>query len=422
MQVTLLHYTAPPIVGGVESVIANHARELANGGHSVTILAGRAGDATMLADANTIVLPELDSQHPDNLYIAQALEDGMVPREFEAFQKRIEQELGPLCAESDAVIVHNVFNLHLNLPLTAALYSLIKQGRLSRMIAWCHDISRYVNPTSGAELRFGFPWDLLRTYQPEVTYVAVSPQRQRTLAGILECPTELIRVVPNGVDVRTLLGLNDLTSRLVEEYDLLGADLIALMPIRITRAKNIEYALRVTAALKASGLSPKLVVTGPPDPHSSDREAYWSELLALRRELKLDQDVVFIYEGTSHLPGPLTVDAPTVAGLFRVCDLVLMPSRREGFGMPVLEGGLIGKPVFCTAVPVLEQVGAEFVHQIGADEPPNHLATRIQAWTQQDALYRLRRRVREEYTWSAIFRQAIQPLIASTVPASEQKL
>jgi glycosyltransferase involved in cell wall biosynthesis len=194
------------------------------------------------------------------------------------------------------------------------------------------------------------------------------------------------------------------------------------MPVRITRAKNIEYALRVMAALKASGLLPKLIVTGPPDPHSSDREAYWGELLALRRALELDQDVIFIYEGTPRLSGPLTIDAPTVAGLFRVCDLVLMPSHREGFGMPILEAGLVGKPVFCTAVPVLEQIGAEYVHQIGADEPPDHLATRIRAWTQQNVAHRLRLRVRKEYTWSAIFQEAIQPLIASLVPASEQKL
>ena len=176
------------------------------------------------------------------------------------------------------------------------------------------------------------------------------------------------------------------------------------------------------AALKASGLRPKLVVTGPPDPHSSNSAAYWSELLALRRELELDQDVVFIYEGTSLLPGPLTIDAPTVAELFRACDLVLMPSHREGFGIPILEGGLVGKPVFCSAVPVLEQIGAESVYQIGTDEPPGHLAARIQAWTQQDALYRLRRRVRKDYTWSAIFQQAIQPLIANTIPAAEHRL
>jgi glycosyltransferase involved in cell wall biosynthesis len=99
-----------------------------------------------------------------------------------------------------------------------------------------------------------------------------------------------------------------------------------------------------------------------------------------------------------------------------------MPSHREGFGIPILEGGLVGKPVFCTAVPVLEQVGAELVYQIGTDEPPDHLAARIQAWTNQDALYRLRWRVRKDYTWSAISQQAIQPLLAHTVLAPEHRL
>jgi glycosyltransferase involved in cell wall biosynthesis len=405
----------------VEAVIAYHTRELVHAGHSVTILAGRGGDDALLADAKVVVLPELDSQQPDNLQIAQALEQGMVPPEFDVLQGRIVEELSPVCAGSDVIIVHNVFNYHFSLPLVAALHQRLDQGALPHMIAWCHDISRYVNPTSGAEPRFGFPWDLLRTYRPEVTYVAVSPQRQRTLAGILGCSPEHIRVVPNGVDARTLWGLSDLALHLVEECNLLEADLIALMPIRITRAKNIQYALQVVADLKALGFRPMLLVTGPPDPHSSDSPSCWNELLALRRKLKLDQEVVFIYEGISWLPGPLIIDALVVAELYRVCDVVLMTSRREGFGMPILEGGLMGKPVFCTAVPVLEQVEASSVYLIGSDESPRQVAERIQAWAQHDMTFRLRGRVRKEYTWSAIFQRTIQPLISGVVQSSAQK-
>jgi glycosyltransferase involved in cell wall biosynthesis len=138
--------------------------------------------------------------------------------------------------------------------------------------------------------------------------------------------------------------------------------------------------------------------------------------------LKLDQEVVFVYEGTSRLPGPLTIDVLVVAELYRVCDVVLMTSHREGFGMPILEGGLMGKPVFCTAVPVLEQVEASSVYLIGSDDSPHQVAERIQAWAQHDVAFRLRGRVRKGYTWSAIFRQAIQPLISSVVQSSEQKL
>jgi len=305
--------------------------------------------------------------------------------------------------------------------LTRQQQAMIDRRALPHVIAWCHDISRYANPMSGAELRFGFPWDLLRTYRPEATYVAVSQQRQRTLAGILGCPLERIRVIPNGVDADTLLGLSDLTQQLVKERDLLGADVIALMPVRITRAKNIELALRATAALKAAGLSPRLVVTGPPDPHSLDSQSYWSELLTLRRALKLDREAVFVYEGVAGLPGPLTIDASVVAELYRVCDLVLVPSHREGFGIPILEGGLAGKPIFCAAAPVLEEIGAGSVYQIGADEPPDQVAARIQAWAQQDMTHRLRRCVRQEYTWSAVFRQMIRPLIDGAAHSLEHK-
>ena len=40
-NVALLHYSAPPIVGGVESVLGHHARLMAGAGHQVQIVAGR---------------------------------------------------------------------------------------------------------------------------------------------------------------------------------------------------------------------------------------------------------------------------------------------------------------------------------------------------------------------------------------------
>ena len=41
--VALLHYTAPPVVGGVEQVLGQHARLLAEAGHAVRVVAGRGG-------------------------------------------------------------------------------------------------------------------------------------------------------------------------------------------------------------------------------------------------------------------------------------------------------------------------------------------------------------------------------------------
>lgn len=41
MFIAIMHYAAPPVVGGVESVIASHARLISSAGHQTRILAGR---------------------------------------------------------------------------------------------------------------------------------------------------------------------------------------------------------------------------------------------------------------------------------------------------------------------------------------------------------------------------------------------
>ncbi len=187
-----------------------------------------------------------------------------------------------------------------------------------------------------------------------------------------------------------------------------------LMPIRITRAKNIGFAIKVAAALKKSNISLRLLVTGPPDPHVPDIQAHYAELQRLRRDLALTDEVIFVYEGTTHFPSPMLLEPETVAELYRISDLVLMPSHREGFGLPVLEAGLADKPIFATAMPVLEGAdrnGLEYL--IGSEELPESVAARIQHWADTDVAHGLRRKVRLEYTWSSIFSRQIDPFLQS---------
>ena len=47
------------------------------------------------------------------------------------------------------------------------------------------------------------------------------------------------------------------------------------------------------------------------------------------------------------------------AYLYRRCAAFLMPSRREGFGMPVIEAFHCGKPVFCARQTALPEVGGD---------------------------------------------------------------
>lgn len=81
--------------------------------------------------------------------------------------------------------------------------------------------------------------------------------------------------------------------------------------------------------------------------------------------------------------------------------------------MPVLEAGLVGVPVVCTSVPAGEEIGGADVILFDADENPAHVAGRILAWAEESAVHRLRRRVRQDYTWQAIFHRDIRPLLGS---------
>ena len=81
-------------------------------------------------------------------------------------------------------------------------------------------------------------------------------------------------------------------------------------------------------------------------------------LLRQRSRLGLDGVVSFLHE----LAGPdgeHPVDDRTMAELYRMADLVLLPSESEGFGLPVLEAGLIRAPLVCADIPVLREVAAD---------------------------------------------------------------
>jgi glycosyltransferase involved in cell wall biosynthesis len=411
-ETAILHYTAPPIVGGVEAVIQAQARVFIEAGYPVTIIAGR-GEGTALPSGTGFArIPEMDSRHPQVTQMSATLAQGQVPTGFDELVNRLIKALTSALDRLDNLIVHNVFTKHFNLPLTAALHCLLDAGTIRHCIAWCHDFT-WTSPRSRSKVHPGYPWDLLRTYRPDVTYVVVSKRRRRALAALLGCPAEEIHVIYNGVDPEMLLGLSVEGQALVTRLGLLESDLVLLMPVRVTQAKNIEYALQVVAALKARGCCPKLVVTGPPDPHDERSTAYFQSLQVLRRQLGVEEEMRFVFESGPDPDHPYTIDAGVVGDLFRVSDAMFMPSHREGFGMPVLEAGLIGVPVVCTNVPAAEEIGGADVILFDPDEDPAHVASRILASAERSPVHRLRRRVRQNYAWRAIFHRDIQPLLRS---------
>jgi mannosylglucosylglycerate synthase len=409
-RTAILHYSVSPVVGGVESVIAAHVRLMEAGGYPSAVITGRGEARAFPPSVEFISIPEVDSQHPDILELSQALEAGHIPDGFERMANHLADKLRPVISEYDNLIIHNVFTKHFNIPLTAALYQLLDEGHIRKAIAWCHDFT-WTSQNSRTKVHSGYPWDMLRTQRVDVTYVVVSENRRRELVELFDCEADEIRVIYNGVDPGVVLGLSEEGYALIKRLNFMENDLNLLMPVRVTRAKNIEYALHFVKALKASGRTVKMVLTGPPDPHDSESMAYYNSLRALRRQLDVEEQMRFVFESGPEPDVPFYIDMHIVGELLRASDLVFIPSHYEGFAMPVLEAALAGTPVVCTQLPSAVEIGRQDIMIFDSKQDPATLGEEMMKKLEADATYRLRRKVRKQYTWKAIFYKHIEPLL-----------
>jgi glycosyltransferase involved in cell wall biosynthesis len=79
--------------------------------------------------------------------------------------------------------------------------------------------------------------------------------------------------------------------------------------------------------------------------------------------------------------------------------------------MPVLEAGLVGLPVIATDVPAISEMDFEKAFIFPLDIEPQHLAQQILVRMDASPEHQLRVKVRQNFTWKAIFERDILPLL-----------
>jgi glycosyltransferase involved in cell wall biosynthesis len=376
---------------------------MAAAGHQVRIIAGR-GEQTD-PQIEFVRLPLADSRDPEVLAVKAELDQGRVPAAFDALSRRIEQGLHPLLTQADWLICHNVCSLNKNLPLTLAVRRISDSKDGPRLVLWHHDLA-WTTPRYRPELHDGYPWSLLRSDWPQAVQVAVSRPRQAELSELLGVGAERIRVIPNGIDVAGFLDLGPETTRLLEDLRIMDKRPLVLLPVRITPRKNIEMALGVLQELGSEFPHCALLVTGPLGAHNAANAAYLDRLLSLRKQMGLQQTVFF---GAESRRDPLS--DKVIEDLYRVADLLLLPSVEEGFGLPLLEAGLTGLPVFCSDIDALRELGGEDVTYFDPDAPPSTVANLIAAAMKSSSRFALRRRILQEYSWERIYADRLAPLL-----------
>ncbi len=119
--------------------------------------------------------------------------------------------------------------------------------------------------------------------------------------------------------------------------------------------KNIHTMLPILTAYPEY----QLVLAGP------DKPAYSEAIRKQAQDIGVEDRLLMLG----------TVDGPTKWWLYAHCDAFLFPSLLEGFGLPVLEAMAFGKPVFCSELTSLPEVGGSEAVYFSSFEPDRVVET-----------------------------------------------
>ncbi len=163
--------------------------------------------------------------------------------------------------------------------------------------------------------------------------------RSEILAHRLVAPERAV-VIPHGVHPACVPQPDPFcdaeAARLLGPADAEGADILHV-GATIAR-KRIDVLLRVMAAVRQEFPKARLIRVGGPFSRSQQE---------LAKRLNLDKSLVAL---------PF-VNRRLLASVYRRASLLMQPSEREGFGLPVIEAMACGTPVVASEVPALRETG-----------------------------------------------------------------
>lgn len=404
-SVALLHYTSPPVVGGVEEILRQQAMLLHRHRWFARVFSGKGEPFEGIPFEK---IPLLHALHPDILHAHEKLQQGET-ESFEKLSHYLYELLKARLQEHPILIAHNVLVMPFNLPLTYALARLAQDGYL-KIVSWSHD-SPYFYPQYNP-LWDQPPWNILKTPLPGVDYVVISESRKKEFARLFGS-SDRFKVIPNGVDPIRFFRLDPSTVWLIQELQLFEREWVFIQPSRLHPRKNMELSIHIVHALWKRGRNAVLLITGAYDPHHPVSSPYLEKLRRMIQDLGIQKNVFILADYTFHHGEKLHVTRITTRDLYLIADALLFPSHMEGFGIPILEAGMIKLPVFCSSIPPHWEVGGDDVFYFSLDEKPENIAKKIIQTLENLPTSRLFRRTIKNYTWDNIFHHTLEPFLLS---------
>lgn len=416
-HIGIVHFSGPPTVSGVDVIIRDHARLFRLYNYKVDILVG--SGKQFRKDIPVQIFRQMNASNPIVLKVRQELEKGIVSKRFYQLEKSLYLKLKRYVISYDiqVLIVHNIMTRHYNLALTSAIVKLMRELPHVKCIAWVHDTAYFDDPFFKLDrtLTQNFPWNLLVTAYESMTYVCVSDFLKDNLARALpSLSKEHIHMVPNGLDIPKFLGLSPIMRQFYEYIDGRGSDLIGVIPVRAVPRKKIEFGIEIAKQMVDRGVNFKLILTANIDRKRAENIAYFEKLKQLVIDRHLEEHIFFLEQFfRERMPEKPDARIP-MPEAYLMSDFLLLTSSIEGFGLPLLEAGLIRAPIFASDIPPFREIGTTNINYFNLSDDPGRVADFILTTMKNLPQAYFYRKVINHYSLRMIVKQQVLPLLTHT--------
>jgi len=224
-----------------------------------------------------------------------------------------------------------------------------------RTLVTCHDLDAFRSVLQPEEERRSWPYRLMARRILSglrlAAHVACDSEATRAaLVAVAGFPEDRLSVISNGTDTG---GEPDADAAAdVEAARMLGPrHFVELLHVGSTiPRKRIDVLLDVFAGVRRARPEVRLTRVGGP---------FTAEQRVRARDLG-------VLDAIQVLP---FVDRATLAAVYRRSALALLPSDREGFGLPIVEALACGTPMVASDIPVLREIGSGAVTYCALETP-----------------------------------------------------
>lgn len=218
-----------------------------------------------------------------------------------------------------------------------------------RSVVTIHDVAfRYLRKAYSFFQYHYLNWSTKYAVKHATKIIVPSEATKKDLISFYNCPAEKIEVVPHGFEIPGALHEDVFENSTVFKYFKITRETKYILFVgRLESKKNLVRLVEAFSKFIKKNEDYKLILAGK-------RGVGFNEILKIVDKLELMHKVI--------MPGYITEHEK--AALYKYCQIFAFPSLYEGFGLPILEAFYYEKPVVCSNVSSIPEVGGDAVKYV----------------------------------------------------------